>query len=149
MIVVTPAVLALFTWLQITARAEPPSVDSGTNFLFTAIMVLIVLVLASFTTLTVSIDAEHIRIKFGKFGYGKQFALSDIARVQAVRNAWYHGWGIRLWLWPKMWVYNVSGLGAVEIVLKNGKTYRIGTDEPAKLEQAIRQELSATLRTAL
>jgi len=36
-----------------------------------------------------------------------------------------------------MWIYNVSGFDAVEIKLKNGKTYRIGTDESQKLEQAI------------
>ncbi len=47
---------------------------------------------------------------------------------------WYYGWGIRGWLWPKMWIYNVSGFDAVEIKLKNGKMYRIGTDEPKKLE---------------
>ena len=36
-----------------------------------------------------------------------------------------------------MCIYNVSGFDAVEIQLKNGKIYRIGTDEPKKLEQAI------------
>jgi hypothetical protein len=36
-----------------------------------------------------------------------------------------------------MWIYNVSGFDAVEIKLKNGKVYRIGTDEPKKLEQTI------------
>jgi len=36
-----------------------------------------------------------------------------------------------------MWIYNISGFDAVEIKMKNGKTYRIGTDEPQKLEQAI------------
>jgi hypothetical protein len=38
-----------------------------------------------------------------------------------------------------MWIYNVSGFDAVEITMKNGKIYRIGTDEPLKLEQAISQ----------
>jgi hypothetical protein len=36
-----------------------------------------------------------------------------------------------------MWIYNVSGFDAVEIKLKNDKIYRIGTDEPKKLEQTI------------
>lgn len=32
MLVITLAVLVLFAWIQITARAEPPSYYSGTNF---------------------------------------------------------------------------------------------------------------------
>jgi hypothetical protein len=36
-----------------------------------------------------------------------------------------------------MWIYSVSGFDAVEIKMKNGKRYRIGTDEPKNLEQAI------------
>jgi hypothetical protein len=41
-----------------------------------------------------------------------------------------------------MWIYNVSGFDAVEITLKNGNTYRIGTDEPKELEQAILQSIN-------
>jgi len=36
-----------------------------------------------------------------------------------------------------MWIFNVSGFDAVELIMKNGKIYRIGTDEPIKLESAI------------
>jgi len=32
-----------------------------------------------------------------------------------------------------MCIYNVSGFGAVEIILKNGKICRIGTNKPEKL----------------
>jgi hypothetical protein len=137
MLVVTLAVLVLFAWVYITASAEPPSVDSGTNFAFTAIMALILFILASFTTLTASIDENCLRIKFGYGIFRKNFLLSEIVSTKQVKNHWYYGWGIRLWLWPKMWIYNVSGFDAVEIILKNGKTYRIGTDDPKKLEQSI------------
>jgi hypothetical protein len=37
---------------------------------------------------------------------------------------------------------NVSGPHAVEIELKNGKKYRIGTDVPENLEKAIREFIS-------
>ena len=40
-----------------------------------------------------------------------------------------------------MWIFNVSGFGAVEIRMKNGKIYRIGTDEPKALESAINREI--------
>ena len=35
------------------------------------------------------------------------------------------------------WLWNVSGLQAVELVLNNGKRFRIGTDEPENLVNAI------------
>ena len=142
MIIVTLAVLALFAWAQITARAEPPSVDSGTNLLVTAVMVLILFILASFTALTTSIDEKYLRIKFGYGIFKKRFLLGEIVSTKQVKNHWYCGWGIRLWLWPKMWIYNVSGFEAVEIVMRNGKIYRIGTDTPSELEMVIKQAIS-------
>lgn len=139
MLSVTLFVLVLFAWLQITARAEPSSVDSGTNFAVTAIMVLILFILASFATLTTSIDKNYLRIKFGYGLFRKKFAVNEIAGATRVKNHWYYGWGIRLWFWPPMWIFNVSGFDAVEIRMRNGKIYRIGTDEPEKLETAIKQ----------
>jgi len=39
-------------------------------------------------------------------------------------------------------MYNVSGLDAVEIYMKNGKIYRIGTDEPETLCNFIQERLT-------
>ena len=143
MLVVTLAVLVLFAWAYITASAEPPSVDSGPNLLVTAVMVLIVFILAPFTTLTTSIDGNYLRIKFGYGIFARKFALDQIASVQSVNNHWYYGWGIKVWCWPYMWIYNVSGFDAVEIIMRNGKMYRIGTDAPGELEVAIKQAIHA------
>ncbi len=143
MLVVTLAVLMLFAWVYITTSSEPLSVDSGPNFAISVIMVLILFILASFATLTVSIDENYLRIKFGYGIFAKKFALNQIASVQSVKNHWYYGWGIRLWLWPKTWIYNVSGFDAVEITIKNGKVYRIGTVVPEELETAIKQSINS------
>ncbi|MDD4352420.1 MAG: hypothetical protein PHU71_05630 [Candidatus Gracilibacteria bacterium] len=137
MIVVTLAVLVLFAWVYMMAAAEPPSVDSGSNLAVTGTMTLILLILASFSTLHIMIDEKYLRVKFGYGIFRKNFLLSEIVSAKQVKNHWYYGWGIRLWLWPKMWIYNVSGFTAVELKLKNGKIYRIGTDEAGRLEQAI------------
>ena len=142
MLVITLAVLVFFAWLQITARAEPPSVDSGTNFAITATMVLILFILASFTTLTVSIDENYLRIKFGYGIFRKSFLLNEVTSVKAVKNRWYYGWGIRVWFWPYMWIYNVYGFDAIEIIMRNGKIYRVGTDTPKELEAAIKQAIN-------
>ena len=42
-----------------------------------------------------------------------------------------------------MWIFNVFGFNALEIQMKNGKIYRIGTDEPEKLETAIKRVINA------
>jgi len=142
MLVVTLAVLVLFAWVYITASAEPPSVDSGTNFAFTAIMALILFILASFATLTASIDENCLRIKFGYGIFARMFPLKEIASVQSVKDHWYYGWGVKVWFWPYMWIYNVSGFDAVEIITRNGKIYRIGTDTPNELEAAIKRAIN-------
>jgi len=138
MLVITLVLLVFFAWIQITARAETPSYDSGTNFAITAIMALILFILASFSTLTVLIDEQFLKIRFGWGIFRKKFPLTDIATVRKVKNHWYYGWGIRLWFWPKMWIFNVSGFDAIELTMKNGKIYRIGTDVPNELESALR-----------
>jgi hypothetical protein len=142
MLFVTLAILVLFVRVYITALVEPISVDSGPNAAVTTVMVLIVFILASFATLVVSIDEKYLRIKFGYGIFKKKFLLEEITSVRTVKNHWYCGWGIRLWLWPKMWIYNVSGFDAVEIVMRNGGIYRIGTDVPKELEIEINKRLN-------
>lgn len=141
MIIVTFSVLLLFTWLYITASLEPASIDSGPNLAITSIMTLVILILISFTSLQVSVDGSYLKIKFGYGIFQKKFSLYDIVSAKVVKNKWYYGWGIRVWFWPKMWIYNVSGFDAVEIKLKNNKIYRIGSDESQKLESAILSNL--------
>jgi len=142
MLLTTLAVLGLFTWAQITARTEPLSVDSGTNFLVTFIMALVLFILVSFTTLTTSIDEKYLQIKFGYGIFRKKFLLSEIASTKQVKNHWYYGWGVKVWFWPYMWIYNISGFDADEIIMRNGKIYRIGTDTSSELETAIKQVIN-------
>lgn len=99
----------------------------------------ILFIVASFATLTVTIDQTHIQVKFGYGIYKKRFLLNEITSVKKVKNHWYYGWGIRVWFFPYMWIYNISGFDAIEIKMKNGRVYRIGTDEPQNLENALIQ----------
>ena len=88
-----------------------------------------------FYSLTVEIKEDFVDIRFGIGLIKKKFKLADILSANTVMNKWYYGWGIRML--ENGWLYNVSGLDAVEIKLKSGKVYRIGTDEPEKLKTAI------------
>ena len=105
------------------------------------IMVLVIVLLSSFLSLTVTIREGMLKLKFGYGLYGKSFRVKDIVFAKAVKNTWYYGWGIRYWFWPHMRIYNVSGFDAVEIKLKDGRIHRIGTDEPKALEFAIKQHI--------
>ena len=98
-----------------------------------------VVVLALFASLTIEIDAEHLRIRFGIGLIRKRFPLDQIDTCRPVKNPWIYGWGIRLT--PHGWLYNVSGQEAVELKMKSGKTCRIGTDEPEVLTAALQEAL--------
>ena len=111
----------------------------GFNLIGFIAVLLVVLVLWMFTKLTVEIDSEFLRIKFGPGIIRKKFPLKDIVSCKEVKNPWYYGWGIRIT--PNGILYNVSGFLAVEIEMKKGRKYRIGTDEPEKLRQAIHQSI--------
>lgn len=114
---------------------------AGFNFMAFVLMAFIVFLLASFTSLNVIIDENYLRIKFGYGIFRKTFDLKEIISARTVKNHWYYGWGIRVWFWPYMLIYNISGFDAVEIKMKDDKTYRIGTDEPKNLEYAITQAI--------
>ena len=103
------------------------------------VLLLILALVASFATLTVYIDGNHLGIKFGYGIYGKKFALNEIASIKIAKHHWYQGWGIRYWAPKKMWIFNVSGFEAVDLTMKSGKIYRIGTDEPQALVTALEQ----------
>jgi hypothetical protein len=94
-----------------------------------------------FSTLTVEVDARQLRFRFGPGLIRKRINLADVRHFAAVRNPWWYGWGIHLT--PRGVLYNVSGLGAVELHLDDGKRLRIGTDEPEALCRALEQVLGA------
>lgn len=97
--------------------------------------VLLALILLLFGWLTVSVGDDTLDVRFGIGLIRKRIDLSNVRAFRIVRNPWYWGWGIRLY--PGGWLYNVSGLAAVELVLGDGKELRVGTDEPEELERAL------------
>ena len=101
--------------------------------LIPAAVLLVVLYL--FHSLTVQVTPNDIVIAFGPGLIQKSFMIGEIERASAVRTRWYHGWGIKK-IWGG-WLFNVSGFDAVQIELRNGKLYQIGTDEPQRLREAI------------
>jgi hypothetical protein len=132
MIYTTLAVILLFGWIA-TFEAVTPNLIG--------FMMLIILIMANFFTLTVTVDDQFIKIKFGYGLYQKKIAITELVSAIAVKNRWYYGWGIRYWFWPRMWIFNVSGFDAVEIKTTNGKIFRIGSDDSSKLETILKQKI--------
>ena len=92
-----------------------------------------------FGSLTVAVAGGAINWWFGPGFWKKGVTIDEIEVCEPVRNRWWWGWGIRYF--GRGWLYNVSGLDAVEIRLKSGKRIRIGTDEPDTLVAAIHHHL--------
>ncbi len=110
------------------------------GMVFAAFFMVVILLL--FHSLTVYEDHDSIRIKFGTGILNKKILFADITSCKTVRNPWYYGWGIRKIPGGMMW--NVSGLDAVELTLKNGRKFRIGTNEPDALAAIINARIGYT-----
>jgi hypothetical protein len=106
------------------------------------VLVLFIMTIATilFVSLTIEIAEGVLTISFGPGIIRKTVHIADIEACKVVRNPWYFGWGIRLT--PHGWLYNVSGTQGVEITLKGGRRFRLGSDEPEVLCQAITLSLS-------
>ncbi len=116
---------------------------AGINWIALGVLIFIAVALVLFSSLTVVIWEDELEVRFGPGLIRKRFKLNEIESCKIVKNHWYYGWGIRLT--PHGWLYNVSGFYAVEIMLRAGKKYRIGTNVPQELEVAIQSALSNSL----
>jgi len=110
------------------------------NAIALGMVILLGICLWLFAMLTVTVDNRWLTIRFGPGLVRRRWPLDDVIDAQVVGNPWYYGWGIHLT--PHGWLYNVSGMGAAQITLKNGHSFRIGSDEPEALATAIRQSIA-------
>ncbi|MFQ5905561.1 MAG: hypothetical protein ACE5JA_03220 [bacterium] len=114
------------------------------NWLVFSVLGMLIICLILFGTLTVNGNSTSIRIRFGPGLIRKSFRLDEIGSCTVVRNHWWYGWGIRRTV--KGWLFNVSGLDAVELSMRDGTFYRIGTDEPRKLCDFLQRKLNERSR---
>lgn len=110
--------------------------DFGGGFWFFQVVMLLVLVIGLVVArLTVVVDARAVTASFGWGWPRRSIERSEIETAVQVRNSWWHGWGIRKV--SRGWMYNNAGRDAIELSLRSGRVFRIGTDEPAELLAAI------------
>lgn len=94
---------------------------------------------AVFARLTIRIDHRTLQASFGWGWPRKQVPLDRIESARVVRNPWYYGYGIHLT--PRGVLYNTSGSGGVEVRLRSGKRFRLGSDQPEALCRAIEEAI--------
>lgn len=119
-------------------------VNADENGIALVVLVLLIVAMATYSSLTVTVADDTLELRFGPRLVRKRYRLADVESSRVVRNRFYYGWGTRLT--PHGWLYNVSGLDAVEVEFKTGKKVRIGTDEPQTLDAAIREAVHASNR---
>jgi len=95
-----------------------------------------------FYKMTITIDNESISFKLGIGIVGKSYKIADIESCDPVKNSFIYGWGIHKI--PKGWLYNVSGLKAIELRFKDStRVVRIGTDNPDEIAGVITDLIGA------
>jgi hypothetical protein len=104
------------------------------EYLFIGLLLSLV-VLLLFAWLTTMVRGGVLYVSFGIGLIQRAVHVSEIQTCSVVQNPWYYGVGIHLT--PHGWLYNVSGARAVEVTLTSGRAFRVGTDEPEELYQAL------------
>ena len=92
--------------------------------------------------LKTSIDKNGINMHFFPF-IKKSVDWQQIKNVKVVNYGFVGGWGIRLWT-KYGTVYNIRGNKGLEIVLKSGKKFLIGTQKETELSTIIEKMIVST-----
>jgi hypothetical protein len=128
--------------LLLVCLLVPTVPDSGGRSALVLALGFLLVLTALFSTLSVRVDEQELRLHFGLGLVRRHFALCDIVAFREVTNPWQYGWGIRRY--PGGVLYNVSGLAAIEFALRDGRRVRIGTDDPSTLFLALESQLGAS-----
>lgn len=97
------------------------------------------LVLGSFT---VEVGEGRVQWRFGVLGWPRwQVALDEVTGVEVTTTTALEGWGIHRTKTGML--YNAQGLQAVRLRLRDGRTLRLGSDEPERLAGVITARLPA------
>lgn len=117
-------------------RAMPPGPSRTVALLIAGAVALMVLAAATiFSSLTIDVRGGKLDWHFTGNLIRGSVDLSNVTDVQPVKMPPGYGWGIRET--PEGRLYNVSGLGAVRITMRDGRRCSFGTDEPDRLAAAI------------
>lgn len=105
-------------------------------------LTILALVLLLLGRLVTELRGDSLRWHYGWLGWPRwRVDLDDIVAVEPARSSWVEGWGIRTT--GEGMLYNSSGTRAVRLVLRDGRRLRLGTRDPQRLAQLLRDRLAA------
>ena len=90
---------------------------------------------ALFWCLEVKVGTDGIFLSYSFSLINKKIQRQQILQVEVVRYSWWYGLGIRLI--PHGWMWNILGLDAIKLTSQDGNRFRIGTNQPQELYQAL------------
>jgi hypothetical protein len=98
----------------------------------------------SFRHLRIRDEGATLAVRFGPLPlFGTRFAYSDIASVDRDKTTWSDGFGIH-WVPRRGWTYNLWGFDCVRLTMRNGRIYRVGTDDSDALYTFLQERLEVT-----
>jgi hypothetical protein len=112
-----------------------PGPGRGASWALLAGAALAIVVGWSFSSLTVRVGADELKLHFG-FGWPRTaVSLADIASVELTRTRFWDGWGVHRT--RRGWLYNVGGYDAVVLSRRDGTALLVGSDDAPRLKAAI------------
>lgn len=124
--------LAGFVFLGIAVITD--DIEAGGWWLFVAMLFLVVVGVVA-ARLTVTVDDSSITAAFGWGWPRRRIAWTEVVDARRSRRSWWQGWGIRKI--RNGWMYNNAGSDVIELSLRSGRVFNVGTDEPDVLLAAI------------
>jgi hypothetical protein len=121
-------------WGVITGKTQG---DNGTSMLIAAVVLGFVAVLFYFTNLETRIDNEGITMRFFPFQRvyyyvrWSEIEKAEVRTYKPIRE--YGGWGLR-YSFKNGKAYNVAGTVGLQLQLKSGKKFLIGTQNEKELK---------------
>ncbi len=106
--------------------------DAQRNIGLVVLAVVDVSVLVLLGRFVVSIDRDYLRWQYGWLGFPRwHAALTEIVAVEKCKVTGVGGSGVKFS--REGWVYSAGGADGVRITLRNGKTFRIGSNDHDRL----------------
>lgn len=131
-------VLGLAAVWAVVVLADPHAPGLAAGLAVSA--ALAALVGGSFAYLRVQDEGDRLGIHYGPLPlFRKHLRYDRLEDVRVARSRWIDGWGIH-WVLGRGWTYNLRGFDCVEVRI-DGRTIRIGTDEPDCLAAFLRSRM--------
>lgn len=95
----------------------------------------------SFRSLRIVDEGNTLALRYGPLPlFKKRLAYADMLAAERDRTTPIDGWGIH-WIPGRGWTYNLWGYDCVRLTLQDGRTIRLGTNDPNGLEEFLRKNI--------